>query len=336
MSQNDSASAANGLIKDTTTETFVKDVIEELKRQPVLVDIWAEWCGPCKQLGPVLEKVVRAAKGKVKLVKIDIDKHPSIPGQLGIQYIPSVFAFINGQPFDGFLGVQLESRVTAFIEALAVGEPDAGDRHVRTKHLPRPDLEQKADRTYPVGVYFNVDRRTAHQVVQIEGSETAKEAQPRVALPNSEIPLPTNATKRLRNRIFVSHVMENCRPALEIVGELERRGIDCWIAPRNVRPGRPFDDEIAEAIEGCRAMLLIFSEFCNDNDYIRREVTLAGEARKLIIPLRIEDVQPRKGLRVRLADLHWIDAFVAREEAISDLVAALKTGEDHDDASHSS
>ena len=104
--------------KDTTTQTFVKDVIEESKRQPVLVDFWAEWCGPCKQLGPVLEKVVRAAKGKVKLVKMDIDKHPSIPGQLGIQSIPAVFAFVNGQPVDGFLGALPESQVTAFIERI--------------------------------------------------------------------------------------------------------------------------------------------------------------------------------------------------------------------------
>jgi putative thioredoxin len=116
MLQTGEAPATNGLVKDTTTQTFVKDVIEESKRQPVLVDFWAEWCGPCKQLGPVLEKVVRAAKGKVKLVKMDIDKHPSIPGQLGIQSIPAVFAFVNGQPIDGFLGALPESQVTAFIE----------------------------------------------------------------------------------------------------------------------------------------------------------------------------------------------------------------------------
>ena len=108
--------AAPSVVKDTTTQTFVKDVIEESKRQPVLVDFWAEWCGPCKQLGPVLEKVVRAAKGKVKLVKMDIDKHPSIPGQLGIQSIPAVFAFVNGQPIDGFMGALPEAQVKAFIE----------------------------------------------------------------------------------------------------------------------------------------------------------------------------------------------------------------------------
>jgi putative thioredoxin len=107
---------ADGLIKDTSTQAFVKDVIEESKRQPVLVDFWAEWCGPCKQLGPILEKAVRAAKGKVKLVKMDIDKHPTVPGQLGIQSIPAVFAFSNGQPVDGFLGALPESQVLAFLE----------------------------------------------------------------------------------------------------------------------------------------------------------------------------------------------------------------------------
>src|SRR5215468_6690201 len=118
MLQGGEATATDSVVKDTTTQTFVKDVIEESKRQPVLVDFWAEWCGPCKQLGPVLEKAVRAAKGKVKLVKMDIDKHPSIPGQLGIQSIPAVFAFVDGQPVDGFLGALPESQVTAFIERL--------------------------------------------------------------------------------------------------------------------------------------------------------------------------------------------------------------------------
>jgi putative thioredoxin len=119
MLQNTGAApAADGLIKDTTTQTFMKDVIEESKRQPVLVDFWAPWCGPCKQLTPVLEKVVRAAKGKVKLVKMNIDEHPAVAGQMGIQSIPAVFAFVNGQPADGFMGALPESQVTTFIERL--------------------------------------------------------------------------------------------------------------------------------------------------------------------------------------------------------------------------
>jgi len=119
--------AADGLIKETTTQTFVKDVIEESKRQPVLIDFWAPWCGPCKQLTPVLEKAVKAAKGKVKLVKMNIDEHPAIPGQMGIQSIPAVIAFVNGQPADGFMGALPESQVMAFLERLTKEKIGAGD-----------------------------------------------------------------------------------------------------------------------------------------------------------------------------------------------------------------
>ena len=115
--------ATPDLIKETTTQTFVKDVIEESKRQPVLIDFWAQWCGPCRQLTPILEKVVLAAKGKVKLVKMNIDEHPAIPGQMGIQSIPAVIAFVNGQPADGFMGALPESQVTAFVNKLTAGMP---------------------------------------------------------------------------------------------------------------------------------------------------------------------------------------------------------------------
>jgi len=118
MLQPAGTAAADASIKDTTTQTFVKDVIEESKRQPVLVDFWAPWCGPCKQLTPVLEKAVKAAKGKVKLTKMNIDEHPSIPSQMGIQSIPAVIAFVNGQPADGFMGALPESQVVAFLERL--------------------------------------------------------------------------------------------------------------------------------------------------------------------------------------------------------------------------
>jgi len=121
MLQQAQTAAADTLVKDTTTQTFVKDVIEESKRQPVLVDFWAPWCGPCRQLTPVLEKAVRAAKGKVKLAKMNIDEHPQIPGQMGIQSIPAVIAFVNGQPADGFMGALPESQVVAFLERLTKG-----------------------------------------------------------------------------------------------------------------------------------------------------------------------------------------------------------------------
>lgn len=119
--------AGGDLVKDTTTQTFVADVIEESKNQPVLVDFWAPWCGPCKQLGPIIEKAVRAAKGKVKLVKMNIDEHPQIAGQMGIQSIPAVIAFADGRPADGFMGALPESQVTDFIARLLKGKIDAGE-----------------------------------------------------------------------------------------------------------------------------------------------------------------------------------------------------------------
>ncbi|CAL8975358.1 Thioredoxin [Rhodoplanes serenus] len=132
MLQNGGAAvAADGLVKDTTTQGFMKDVIEESRRQPVLVDFWAPWCQPCKQLTPILEKVVRAAKGKVKLVKMNIDEHRAIPQQMGIQSIPAVIAFVNGQPADGFMGALPESQVVAFLERLTRGKLGGPDDAVQ-------------------------------------------------------------------------------------------------------------------------------------------------------------------------------------------------------------
>jgi hypothetical protein len=118
-------------------------------------------------------------------------------------------------------------------------------------------------------------------------------------------------------------VKEDRETAMGIVDKLEDRSVSCWIAPRDVQPGNPFDEEIADAIDNCLAVLLVFSDRCNQSSYIRREVTVAGEAHKKIIPFRIEDSMPKGGLRLRLSDLHYIDAFNNFNVAIDQLARLI-------------
>jgi len=119
------AAAAEGLVKEGTSASFMKDVVEASRQALVLVDFWAAWCGPCKQLTPILEKVVASYAGKVRLVKINTDEHPAIAGQLRIQSLPTVYAFRDGRPLDGFMGAQPESQVRAFIERLLADDAEA-------------------------------------------------------------------------------------------------------------------------------------------------------------------------------------------------------------------
>ena len=155
--------AADSAVIETTTQGFMKDVIEESKRQPVLVDFWAPWCGPCKQLTPILEKAVKSAKGKVKLAKMDIDKHPEIPGQMGIQSIPAVIAFVNGQPADGFMGALPESQVIAFLERLTKGKIGAEEK----------DLMKAADEALAAGNAAEAANLYGQLLTQDGGNVTA-------------------------------------------------------------------------------------------------------------------------------------------------------------------
>jgi putative thioredoxin len=158
---------APDLIKETTTQTFVKDVIEESKRQPVLIDFWAPWCGPCRQLTPILEKVVRAARGKVKLVKMNIDDHPAIPGQMGIQSIPAVIAFVNGQPADGFMGALPESQVTAFVNKLTAGMP--GEPNIAEALKEAESLLAEGDPANAASLYAEILAADATNIAALAG-----------------------------------------------------------------------------------------------------------------------------------------------------------------------
>jgi putative thioredoxin len=118
-------SDTDGISKDSTDKSFMADVVNASMETPVLVDFWAPWCGPCRTLTPIIEKVVLAAKGKVKLVKVNIDENPAYAGQLRVQSIPAVFAFDQGKPVDGFMGAQPESQIKAFVERL-IGQVPVG------------------------------------------------------------------------------------------------------------------------------------------------------------------------------------------------------------------
>ena len=241
---------AADLIKDTTTQTFVKDVIEELKRQPVLIDFWAEWCGPCKQLTPVLEKAVKAAKGKVKLVKMNIDQHPAIPGQMGIQSIPAVIAFVNGQPADGFMGAVPESQVNAFIEKLTKGVTAPGEPNIAEILQEAEAVLAEGDAAAAAQIYAEVLQHDSTNIAALAGlakcyavSGAMEQAKQTLAMvPESKRNDP--AVKAVQTAIDLAEQAESLGP----VAELEQK-----VAADPLDHQARFDLAIALNAQGDRA-----------------------------------------------------------------------------------
>ncbi|EHK58583.1 thioredoxin [Allomesorhizobium alhagi] len=155
-------------VKDVSTKSFAADVIQESRRQPVLVDFWAPWCGPCKQLAPALEKAVQAAGGRVKLVKMNIDEHPAIAGQLGIQSIPAVIAFKDGQPVDGFMGAIPESQIRDFIDKVA-GKGGGGQAQITEALAAATEAREAGDLQGAAQIYDAVLAQAPDNIDAIAG-----------------------------------------------------------------------------------------------------------------------------------------------------------------------
>ncbi len=205
-------------------------MLDASRSVPVLVDFWAPWCGPCKQLTPILEKAVTPAKGKVRLVKMNIDDHPQIAGQLGIQSIPAVIAFKNGQPLDGFMGALPESQVTAFIDRVAGPTgPSSADEALEAaaEALAAKDYAGAAVgvRRRAAGAIRKTSQRSAGLVRCLCGARRA----------GAGARSPRRAHARSRRRMPQSRAP---RAALELAAQAEKLGKPSDLAKRVSKPIR--------------------------------------------------------------------------------------------------
>jgi len=164
--------AAASVVKDVTTQSFMAEVVDASFEQPVIVDFWAPWCGPCKQLGPILEKVVRGANGAVRMVKLNIDENPEIAQQMRIQSIPAVYAFKDGRPIDGFVGALPESQVKAFVQRL--GGDRGGPSPVEEALAMAKEAAQTGDHGTAVSLYTQILQHDPQNIEAFAGLARAQ------------------------------------------------------------------------------------------------------------------------------------------------------------------
>ena len=202
------------LVKDGDTASFAADVIEASRDTPVIVDFWAPWCGPCKTLGPMIEKAVRAARGAVRLVKIDVDKNQRLAAQLRVQSIPAVFAFRDGKPVDGFVGALPESQIAAFIERVG-GQP---------AESPAAALREQADAALEAGDAAAAGSLYSHVLREDPADTAAASGLVRALLASGDPAGARRVLESLSDEVAKSGALDGARAALEIAEQAAGAG----------------------------------------------------------------------------------------------------------------